>query len=97
MRSSASPACSAPAATAPFQDEETITADDVIAAAEGEGPRVTFGTIHIGLDLRIAQRIGLSWFLESAPTFTNSNPNIGSYVQVWLPFQTMGTEVTFCF
>ena len=84
-------------ATLPFQDEQSVTSDDVIAAAEGEGPRVTFGTVHIGLDLRIGQRIGLSWFLESAPTFINTNPNLGAYVTVWLPFQTMGTEVTFCF
>ena len=40
---------------------------------------------------------GLSWFLESVPSFINSNPNLGAYVTVWLPFQTMGTEVSFCF
>jgi hypothetical protein len=84
-------------ATLPFRDE-TVTADDILLDAEGEGnSRTTFGTIHIGLDLRIGQRIGLSWFLESAPTFINTNPNLGAYVTVWLPFQTMGTEVTFCF
>ena len=83
-------------ATAPFHDDN-LTADEIIAANDGEGPRTTFGTVHIGLDLRVGQRIGLSWFLESAPSFANSNPNLGAYVTVWLPFQTMGTEVTFCF
>lgn len=83
-------------ATLPFQDD-SVTSDDILAEIEGEGPRVTFGTVHIGLDLRIGQRIGLAWFLESAPGFINSNPNLGAYVTVWLPFHTMGTEVTFCF
>ena len=84
-------------ATAPFQDGQTVTADYILAVAEGEDPRSTCGTVHIGLDLRIGQRIGLSWFLESVPSFINSNPTLGAYVTVWLPFHSMGTEVAFCF
>jgi hypothetical protein len=80
-------------ATAPFQDE-LVTADNL--DEDYEGFRATFGTIQVGLDLRIAQRIGLSWFLESLPSLNDSN-NLGTYVKVWLPFPSMGTEVTFCF
>jgi hypothetical protein len=82
-------------ATAAFQDE-TVNADEYLALNEGEGPRTTFGTIQVGLDLRVAQRIGLSWFLESLPSLNDSS-NLGTYVRVWLPFPSMGTEVAFCF
>jgi hypothetical protein len=79
-------------ATAPFEDESSADALD----EDTTEPRSTFGTIHIGLDLRIAQRIGLAWFLESVPSLMNAD-NVGTYVTVWLPFQSMGTEVAFCF
>jgi len=83
-------------ATGPFSNE-LLTADQVITSLdEEEGPRATFGTLQVGLDLRVGQRIGLSTFLETMPDYVNS-PNMGSYVFVITSWQTLGTEVTFWF
>jgi hypothetical protein len=82
-------------ATGSFSDE-VVTADEIITALEGDGPRTSFGTLQVGLDLRVGQRIGLSTFLESIPDYTFS-PNFGRYVQAGLSFQSFGTEVTFWF
>jgi hypothetical protein len=82
-------------ATAPFQ-QERITADEILAAADEEGPRNSFGGLHIGLDLRVGNRIGFSAFLEGLPSLARS-PNLGTYRLVGIPFQSLGTEVTLCF
>jgi len=83
-------------ATAPFRDE-VLTADELIADLEGDGPRTTFGTFQVGLELRVGNRIGLSSFLETIPDLTYS-PNMGEYLFIaGVSFQTIGTEVTFCF
>ncbi len=83
-------------ATAPFQ-ADFLTADDLLTAADGDSPRTTLGTLHLGLDLRLGNRVGLSTFLETIPDRNNSD-NFGNYVRVLgLSFQTLGTEVTFCF
>lgn len=83
-------------ATAAFSDD-ALTADQVLAGAEQEGPRTAFGTIQLGLDLRVGNRIGLSTFLETIPDLALS-PNLGEYVFIFgVSFQTLGTEVTFWF
>lgn len=83
-------------ATAPFQ-EETLTSDEFILALDGDSPRYTFGTLHLGLDLRLGHRVGFSTFLETIPSLRD-NTNMGSYVEVaGLQFRSFGTEVTFCF
>ncbi len=82
-------------ATGAFSSE-VLTADEIIAALDEEGPRTSFGTLQVGLDLRVGQRIGLSTFLEAIPDYANS-PNFGNYVRVGLGFQSLGTEVTFWF
>lgn len=83
-------------ATGAFQ-EEVLTADELILALQGDDPRYTFGTLHLGLDLRLGNRIGLSTFLETMPSLS-STENIGSYADVaGIRFQSLGTEVTFCF
>lgn len=83
-------------ATAPFQ-KKILTADDVLAAAAGDGPRTAFGTLQIGLDLRIGNRIGMSTFLETMPDLANSD-NLGDYIRIGsLGFQGLGNEVTFWF
>jgi hypothetical protein len=83
-------------ATAPFQ-EEPLTADALIAALEEEGPRTAFGALHVGLDLRLGNRIGMSTFLETMPDLADSE-NIGSYLTIAsIGFQSIGTEVTFWF
>ena len=51
----------------------------------------------MGLELRVGNRIGLSSFLETIPDLTYS-PNMGEYLFIaGVSFQTIGTEVTFCF
>ena len=83
-------------ATAPFQ-EEPVDADAVAAALNGTAPRTSLGAIHLGLDLRVGNRIGGSVFLETMPALATSE-NLGSYVRVGsINFQSLGTEVTFCF
>lgn len=82
--------------TAPFQPDP-LTADAITAGLNEEGPRTTFGALHVGLDLRMGNRIGLSTFLETIPDLTNS-PNLGTYIDFGLlGFQTLGTEITFWF
>ena len=84
------------AATGSFR-EETLTADEIITDIEGVGPRTTFGTIQLGLDLRLGNRVGMSTYLETLPSLQRS-PNLGQYVTLaGVRFQTFGTEVTFWF
>jgi hypothetical protein len=74
-----------------------LTADEFLLAMEGDDPRTTFGGLHVGLDLRLGERIGFSTFLESLPSMTN-NPNLGNHINIaGIGFQTLGTEVTLCF
>jgi hypothetical protein len=83
-------------ATASFL-KEPANSDVVIAALEGEGPRASFGTLQVGLDLRIGNRIGTSAFLETIPDLARSE-NMGNYLRIGsLGFQSFGTEVTFWF
>lgn len=83
-------------ATASFQ-QQTLDADALLAAVNGTEPRATFGTLNVGVDLRVGQRIGLSTFLETLPSMTKST-NIGNFVKVLgVGFHSVGTEVTFWF
>ncbi len=83
-------------ATAAFR-EEALTSDELLTDSDGDDPRTAFGAFHAGLDLRIANRIGMSAFLETMPILRNS-PNLGEYVTVAaIGFQSFGTEVTFWF
>jgi hypothetical protein len=83
-------------ATASFTTEN-LTADQIIAAANEEGPRNIFGTMHLGVELRVGNRIGGALFLEALPAFQNSRL-LGNYVRVaGLDVQSFGAEVTFWF
>lgn len=83
-------------ATAPFQDE-ALSADEILQSLAGEDPRNSFGALHVGADLRLGNRVGLSTFVETMPSLRQS-PNLGDYVRVaGIGFQGLGTEVTFCF
>lgn len=83
-------------ATAAFQ-KDPLSSDAILAALEGDGPRTAFGALHLGLDLRLGNRIGMSTFLETMPDLRNSQ-NMGNYVRIGsIGFQSIGTEVTFCF
>ncbi len=83
-------------ATASFRDTR-LNADEIITDMEGEGPRTAFGALHLGLDLRLGNRIGLSTFLETIPVLRDSR-NLGDFLAVGsIGFQTLGTEVSVCF
>lgn len=84
------------AATTSFL-RQPVTADDIIRGLVPEDPRSSFGTFHLGAELRIGRRIGVSTFLETLPDFNNSE-NMGSYIRPFgLGFQSWGTEVAFWF
>ena len=81
-------------ATASFTNER-VNADQVRNLPDGGNPRTSFGAVSLGVDLRMADRIGLSTFLEWLPGFTNS-PNLGTFVRVgFFNASTVGSEVTF--
>jgi hypothetical protein len=84
-------------ATAAFQST-VLTTDQLLAAVDEEGPRNAFGTIHLGVDLRVGNRIGFATFLELLPSFQTSD-NIGTYIRLssGFGFQSHGTEVTIWF
>jgi hypothetical protein len=76
---------------------ETLDSDALLRLLTGQDPRASFGAFQVGLDLRVGNRIGLSGFLETIPALGTS-PNFGNFVPVaGLKFQSLGTEVTFCF
>ena len=83
-------------ATASFQ-KPLLNADELLLAADLEGPRTAFGAMQFGLDLRLGNRIGVSVCLENLPDFANSR-NMGEYLRILgIGFQSLGTEVTFWF
>lgn len=83
-------------ATAPFR-REVVTADDILRDAELEDPRTSFGSLQVGLELRLGSRIGMATYLEMLPDLVNSQ-NIGHYVRILgTEWQSLGTEVSFWF
>lgn len=83
-------------ATASFL-QQPVTADDIIRGLVPENPRATFGTLHLGVELRVGRRIGVSTFLETMPDY-NFSENMGSYIRpLGLGFQSWGTEIAFWF
>ena len=84
-------------ATASFQDEpfnlDQVLVTDSLVEVE---PRNMFGGLHVGLDLRIGNRMGFSFFLENLPSL-NDSKNLGRYVQFGIGFQSLGTEVSLWF
>lgn len=83
-------------ATAPFRREQ-VNADDILRDADGEGPRTSFGSLQLGLELRLGTRIGMSTYLEMLPDLVHSQ-NIGHYLRVFgTEWQSLGTEVSFWF
>ena len=86
--------------TVAFQNS-VMTVDQVLDLNDPlEDPRSTFNSWHIGLELRISNRIGASFFLEAIPSLENSD-NLGNQIDpdtaFGIEFKSMGTEVTFCF
>ncbi len=84
------------AATSSFRDDK-LTASDVIAEYTGDDPRSIFGALHLGLDLRLGNRIALGGFVETMPIFSDSK-NLGSFLDIGsVELHAMGTEVSACF
>jgi hypothetical protein len=84
------------AATASFRDDK-LTVDEILRDSEAADPRTIFGALHLGLDLRLGHRIGMSAFLETIPSLRSSN-NLGSFLTVGnVEAHTIGTEVSVCF
>ncbi|MEZ4434552.1 MAG: hypothetical protein R3F65_19290 [bacterium] len=67
----------------------------LLSDAGGQG-RGTFAGLHLGLEMRVGNRIGASVFLENMPAF-NDSERIGSFVDLGLDFHSFGAEVSFCF
>ncbi|MBN2801254.1 MAG: hypothetical protein JXX28_19090 [Deltaproteobacteria bacterium] len=79
--------------TASFQ-APTPNGDDLLTVAS---PREILGTFHLGADLRLGNRIGISAFLETLPALSQSE-NLGEYYYgLGISFQSLGSEVTFWF
>ena len=76
---------------------QPVTANDVIAASNGDAPRFVYGTLMLGLDLRLGRRVGFAGFIETYPSLNNSQ-NVGTWWRpLGIPFHALGVEVSFCF
>jgi len=83
-------------ATAMFR-RRRLTADELLTDRDGDPPRNTLGAYHVGLDVRLGNRVGASAFLEGLP-YLRRSPNLGEYVTIGtFEFQSLGTEVSFWF
>jgi hypothetical protein len=81
---------------ASFQDD-IPDVDGALATLLERDPRTTLGTLHLGLDLRVGQRIGMTVFIETLPG-RGSSQNLGTFVKVpGLSLHTIGTEVSLWF
>lgn len=60
-------------------------------------PNYTYGTVQLGLQLRVKNRVGLILFVESAPGI-NDSETIGKFLDLGpLSIHNIGVEVEFCF
>ncbi|WP_224367858.1 hypothetical protein [Hyalangium versicolor] len=79
-----------------FQDE-IPDLDAILQQITGRQPEATFGALQLGLELRLKNRIGAGFFLESLPSMGDA-PAIGHYLDLGvISFHSMGVEVSFCF
>ncbi len=57
----------------------------------------TFAALQLGAELRVKNRIGVSFYLENLPGLGNAQ-GIGDYLDFgFVQFQSLGAEVSFCF
>lgn len=74
----------------------TIEELEIIFKRPGE-PHYAFGTLQLGFQLRVKNRVGLILFVESAPGI-NDSETVGKYLDLGLlSIHTIGVEVEFCF
>jgi hypothetical protein len=80
-----------------LRDDVPTIADIVASLAPGATPSVIYPSIQLGLDLRIGNRIGVGFFVETMPTL-NSVPGIGRYLDFGLlQVHSIGGEASLCF
>ncbi len=74
------------------------TIDELIIMFRTPGePSYTYGTVQLGVELRVKNRIGFILFVESAPGI-NDSETIGKFLDLGpLSIHTIGVEVAFCF
>lgn len=78
-----------------FRDQ-TPTVGDILAASTGNDSHTVLGTMSVGFELRVKNRIGINVYLETFPGLQNTR-NIGSYFWPFgtIKFQAIGVEVSF--
>lgn len=80
-----------------FKDRVPTTADLIAALVPGATPNQTIGVGQIGVELRLKNRIGATFYLETAPYLDNA-PAIGRVLDLGLiRFHSWGFEVSFWF
>ncbi len=81
-------------AIAPFRTDnfEQILRED----SEVESVRATFGAFHLGLEFKVGNRVGGSFFLENMPAYNDSDL-IGVFLDTIIDFHSFGAEVSFWF
>ena len=77
-----------------FKDQ--VPTPQEIRDSTDTSPNTIFGTLQLGLTLRLKNRIGATFYLESAPNLDNS-PAVGNFLDLGLKVHTLGFEVQFCF
>ncbi len=79
-----------------FAFKSQIPTIEDIRDATQTNPSHYFGTVHLGVLLRLKNRIGASFYVESAPGLDNANA-LGNFIDLGLKIHTLGFEVSFCF
>jgi hypothetical protein len=77
--------------------EKTPTLQNAASQLVGADANAIFPGFHLGLELRVKNRIGVAAFLETSPTI-NKSQSIGNYLDLgFIQFHSIGAEVSFCF
>jgi hypothetical protein len=80
-----------------FKDKVPTVEDISNGLQPGKEPSQSVGTFKIGLDLRVRNRVGATFYIESAP-WLDFSPSIGKYLNLGIiSFHSMGFEVSFWF
>lgn len=76
----------------------TVDGQAIVQLADNPtSTRGTFAGIHLGLEMKVANRIAAAVFLENMPAF-NDSTRIGDFVDLFgIEFHSFGAEVSFCF
>ncbi len=74
--------------------------DQIPTPAEIRDPNATpnaiFGAVHLGILMRLKNRIGAAFYAEWSPAFDGS-PLLANYIDLGVKIHALGVEVQFCF